>query len=61
MLHVESLSPTLNARSGPGYFQASPDFKNGVPSPVQLVETSFRAVELDGRNLILQSEDVVVG
>jgi len=61
MLHVESLAPTLRSTPDAAVLKALPAAKDGLQPPVRLIEMTFRTVELDGRNLWREPENVAVG
>ena len=61
MLHVESLTPSLKPAADIAIFQAPLSRRQPASSPTQLIETSFGAVELEGRDLWREPEDVAIG
>ena len=65
MLHIESQAPTTNPIADSDFFrngsQTLPFSKGKSSSSSQLIEMTFRAVELDGQDLWREQTDGMIG
>jgi len=61
MLHVENLVLASGSATQATYMPSPSSPKHHAAASTRLIEMSFRAVELDGRNLWREPEDVAVG